>query len=438
MTLTAKFASRDAAIGVVGLGYVGLPLLIAYAKAGFRAVGIDIDPAKPAALLAGRSYIKHIPGEEVAAALASGKLEATTDFAVIAGLDAIILCVPTPLDQHFEPDLSYVTDTVDAVVPHLKTGQVLSLESTTYPGTTDEEVVTRVEKAGFTVGRDLHVVYSPEREDPGNPRFSASNIPKVVGGSTPACLEAGVALYEAAFETVVPVSSCKVAELTKLLENIYRAVNIGLVNELKIAADRMGIDIWEVIRAASTKPFGFTPFYPGPGLGGHCIPIDPFYLTWKAREYGVHTRFIELAGEINRAMPDYVIHRTMEALNTRGKPVKGSRILLLGLAYKANVDDMRESPTFALLDGFKRLGAEVAFHDPHVPVVGPTREHMDWAGHRSLDWTEDNLRAQDCVVISTHHAAFDLPQLAACAELIIDTRNAMAAVATRPGQVAKA
>jgi UDP-N-acetyl-D-glucosamine dehydrogenase len=433
-----RLKSKQGAVGVVGLGYVGLPLLLAYAKAGFRAVGIDIDPAKPAALLAGRSYIKHIPSEEVAAALASGKLEATTDFAVISTLDAIILCVPTPLDEHFEPDLSYVTDTVDAVVPHLKAGQILSLESTTYPGTTDEEVVTRVEKAGFTVGTDLHVVYSPEREDPGNPKFSATNIPKVVGGITPACLEAGVALYEAAFEKIVPVSSCKVAELTKLLENIYRAVNIGLVNELKIAADRMGIDIWEVIRAASTKPFGFTPFYPGPGLGGHCIPIDPFDLTWKAREYGVHTRFIELAGEINRAMPDYVIHRTMEALNSRGKPVKGSRILLLGLAYKANVDDMRESPTFALLDGFKRLGAEVAYHDPHVPVVGPTREHMDWAGHRSIDWTAENLSAQDCVVISTHHAAFDLDQLAACADLIIDTRNAMAATPTRDGQVVKA
>lgn len=433
-----RLKSKQGAVGVVGLGYVGLPLLLAYAKAGFRAVGIDIDPAKPAALLAGRSYIKHIPGEEVAAALASGRLEATTDFAVISTLDAIILCVPTPLDEHFEPDLSYVTDTVDAVVPHLKAGQVLSLESTTYPGTTDEEVVTRVEKAGFTVGTDLHVVYSPEREDPGNPKFSATNIPKVVGGVTPACLAAGVALYEAAFDKIVPVSSCKVAELTKLLENIYRAVNIGLVNELKIAADRMGIDIWEVIRAASTKPFGFTAFYPGPGLGGHCIPIDPFYLTWKAREYGVHTRFIELAGEVNRAMPDYVIHRTMEALNSRGKPVKGSKILLLGLAYKANVDDMRESPTFALLDGFKRLGAELAYHDPHVPVVGPTREHMDWAGHRSLDWTAENLSAQDCIVISTHHAAFDLDQLAACADLIIDTRNAMAATATRDGQVVKA
>lgn len=433
-----RLKSKQGSVGVVGLGYVGLPLLLAYAKAGFRAVGIDIDAAKPEALLGGRSYIKHIPDGEVAEALASGRLEATTDFAIIAGLDAVILCVPTPLDEHFEPDLSYVVDTVESVVPHLKAGQVLSLESTTYPGTTDEEVVTRVEKAGFTVGKDIHVVYSPEREDPGNPKFSATNIPKVVGGVTAACLEAGVALYEAAFEQVVPVSSCKVAELTKLLENIYRAVNIGLVNELKIAADRMGIDIWEVIRAASTKPFGFTPFYPGPGLGGHCIPIDPFYLTWKAREYGVHTRFIELAGEINRGMPDYVVHRAMEALNSRGKPVKGSKVLLMGLAYKANVDDMRESPTFALLDGFKRLGADVAYYDPHVPVVGTTREHMNWAGVRSVEWSEETIRAQDCVVISTHHSAFDLAQLAAWSDLIIDTRNAMASLATPEGLVVKA
>jgi UDP-N-acetyl-D-glucosamine dehydrogenase len=438
MSIQAKLKDHTAAIGVVGLGYVGLPLLLAYVRAGYRAVGIDIDSSKPDHLLRGESYIKHIPGEQIAAALATGRLEATTDFSVIAGLDAIILCVPTPLDEHFEPDLSYVTDTVDSVVPHLHAGQVLSLESTTYPGTTDEEVVTRVEKAGFKVGAQVHVVYSPEREDPGNPKFSATNIPKVVGGITPECLAAGVALYEAAFEKVVPVSSCKVAELTKLLENIYRAVNIGLVNELKIAADKMDIDIWEVIRAASTKPFGFTPFYPGPGLGGHCIPIDPFYLTWKAREYGVHTRFIELAGEVNRAMPDYVIHRTMEALNSRGKPVKGSRILLLGLAYKANVDDMRESPTFALLDGFKRLGAEVAYYDPHVPVVGPTREHMAWAGVTSVAWTEELLRAQDCVVISTHHAAFNLTELAGWSDLIVDTRNAMATVPTPEGLVVKA
>ena len=429
---------QDKVIGVIGLGYVGLPLLLAYAHGGYRALGFDIDSAKTGALAAGRSYIKHIPGEEIAAAKATGRLEATTDFSRVPECDALILCVPTPLDEHFEPDLSYVTGTIESIIPHLRKGQTVSLESTTYPGTTDEELVTRVEAAGFKVGTDIHVVYSPEREDPGNPEFAATNIPKVVGGITPACLEAGVALYRSVFHQVVPVSSCKVAELTKLLENIYRAVNIGLVNELKIAADRMGIDIWEVIRAASTKPFGFKAFYPGPGLGGHCIPIDPFYLTWKAREYGVHTRFIELAGEINRSMPDYVIHRTMEALNSRGKAVKGSRILLLGLAYKADVDDMRESPTFALLDGFKRLGAEVSYHDPHVPVVGPTREHMAWAGHRSLPWTEENLRNQDCIVISTHHQAFDLPVLAACADLIVDTRNAMAGVETRPGQVVKA
>jgi UDP-N-acetyl-D-glucosamine dehydrogenase len=425
-------------IGVVGLGYVGLPLVLAYAAKGFSSIGFDIDSSKIDHLHAGASYIKHIPGAHVASARASGKLDATTDFSRIRECDAIILCVPTPLDEHLEPDLGFVTDTLDSITPHLRPGQVLSLESTTYPGTTEEEVVSRVEAAGFTVGTDLFVVYSPEREDPGNPKFSATNIPKVVGGHTPACLEAGVALYGAAFEQVVPVSSTKVAELSKLLENIYRAVNIGLINELKIAADKMGIDIWEVIRAASTKPFGFTPFYPGPGLGGHCIPIDPFYLTWKAREYGVHTRFIELAGEINRAMPEYVVQRTMEALNSRGKAVKGSRILLLGLAYKANVDDMRESPTFALMDRFQELGAAVCFHDPHVPVVGPTREHMNWAGKESIAWTPENLAAQDAIIIATHHAAFDLPELAARADLIIDTRNAMAGVECEPGQVVKA
>ncbi|MCU0797223.1 MAG: nucleotide sugar dehydrogenase [Akkermansiaceae bacterium] len=430
--------AKDQTIGVVGLGYVGLPLLLAYASGGYQALGFDIDPSKIDSLAAGRTYIKHIPDSQVASAKSSGKLDATTDFSRVSECDAIILCVPTPLDEHFEPDLSYVIATIESIVPHLRKGQTVSLESTTYPGTTDEELVTRIEAAGFQVGTDIHVVYSPEREDPGNPEFAATNIPKVVGGITPACLAAGVALYASVFEQVVPVSSCKVAELTKLLENIYRAVNIGLVNELKIAADRMGIDIWEVIQAASTKPFGFKPFYPGPGLGGHCIPIDPFYLTWKAREYGVHTRFIELAGEINRAMPDYVIHRTMEALNSRGKPVKGSRILLLGLAYKADVDDMRESPTFALLDGFKRLGAEVAYHDPHVPVVGPTREHMEWAGQRSMPWSRENLAAQDCIVISTHHKSFDLTELAQVADLIIDTRNAMAQTPTNPGQVIKA
>jgi len=438
MTLSHKLQSANATIGVVGLGYVGLPLILAYASRRFQVVGFDIDPTKIERLLAGESYIKHIPGEQVAAVRAAGTLDATTDFSRIGECDAIILCVPTPLDEHFEPDLSYVVNTLEAVIPGMRAGQLLSLESTTYPGTTDEEVVSRVEKAGWTVGTDVHVVYSPEREDPGNPQFAATNIPKVVGGATPACLEAGVALYGAAFDEVVPVTSTQVAELTKLLENIYRAVNIGLVNELKIAADRMGIDIWEVIRAAATKPFGFTPFYPGPGLGGHCIPIDPFYLTWKAREFGVHTRFIELAGEVNRGMPDYVVHRTMEALNEHGKAIKGSRILLLGLAYKPNVDDMRESPTFALMDQFKELGAELAYHDPHIPEIGPTREHPGWQGTRSVALTQESLAATDCVVIATAHAAFDLNLVAANADLIIDTRNAMADVETKTGQVVKA
>jgi UDP-N-acetyl-D-glucosamine dehydrogenase len=426
--MPSRFTQKSATIAVVGLGYVGLPLLLAYARAGFRVLGFDIDESKKEHLLRGESYIKHIPTEQVAAALGGGRFDATTDFSRIAEADAVILCVPTPLDHHFEPDLSYVRDTLDAIVPHLKPGSVLSLESTTYPGTTEEELVPRVSARGLVPGESVFIVYSPEREDPGNAKFAATNIPKVVGGLTPACLEAGVALYDAAFDTVVPVSSCKVAELTKLLENIYRAVNIGLVNELKVVADAMGIDIWEVIRAAATKPFGFTPFYPGPGLGGHCIPIDPFYLTWKAREYGVHTRFIELAGQINRRMPEYVVHRTMIALNEAGKAVKDSKILLLGLAYKADVDDMRESPTFELMDRFQALGAEVSYHDPHVPEIGPTREHAKWQGTKSLAWSEETLRAQDCIVIATHHKAFDLAQLAEWAPLIIDTRNAMTGI----------
>jgi UDP-N-acetyl-D-glucosamine dehydrogenase len=426
--MSSPFTTKSATIAVVGLGYVGLPLLLAYARAGFRVIGFDIDESKKEHLLRGESYIKHIPTAQVAEALAAGRFDATTDFSRIAEADAIILCVPTPLDHHFEPDLSYVRDTLDAVVPHLKTGAVLSLESTTYPGTTDEEVVTRVIARGLVPGESVFVVYSPEREDPGNPKFSATNIPKVVGGHTPACLDVGVALYEAAFDTVVPVSSCKVAELSKLLENIYRAVNIGLVNELKIVADAMDIDIWEVIRAAATKPFGFTPFYPGPGLGGHCIPIDPFYLTWKAREYGVHTRFIELAGQINRRMPEYVVQRTMVALNDQGKAVKGSRILLLGLAYKSDVDDMRESPTFELLDRFQALGAEVTYYDPHIPEIGPTREHANWQGVKSQPWSENMIGGQDAVVIATHHKAVDLNQLAEWTSLVIDTRNAMKGV----------
>jgi UDP-N-acetyl-D-glucosamine dehydrogenase len=417
--------SAPSTVAVVGLGYVGLPLLLAFAAKGWNCLGIDIDPAKVSALTEGRTYIKHIPADRIAEANAGGNFNATTDFSLIGTADAVILCVPTPLDHHLEPDLSYVRATLDAVVPHLKPGVTLSLESTTYPGTTEEEIVPRVFSRGLIPGETVHVVYSPEREDPGNPHFAATNIPKVVGGLTPACLKAGVALYKAAFDTVVPVSSCKVAELTKLLENIYRAVNIGLVNELKIVASAMDIDIWEVIRAASTKPFGFTPFYPGPGLGGHCIPIDPFYLTWKAREYGVHTRFIELAGQVNRAMPGYVVQQTMTALNDDGKPLKGSRILLLGLAYKPNIDDMRESPTFELMDRFRAMGAIVTYHDPHVPEIGPTREHAAWKGHQSQPWNDTTLRQQDAIVLATHHQAFDLQQLVNCAALVIDTRNAL-------------
>ena len=425
MKLREKLNSKSATIGVVGLGYVGLPLILAYAPSGHRAIGFDIDPGKISAIDAGESYIKHIPHEHVTQAKNSGCLQATVDFSRVAEVDALILCVPTPLDHHLEPDLSYITNTLDSVVPFLRAGQVLSLESTTYPGTTEEEVVSRITKAGFTVGQDFFVVYSPEREDPGNVKFSAINIPKVVGGTTAACLDAGVALYSAVFEQVVPVSSTKVAELAKLLENIYRAVNIGLVNELKVVADAMGIDIWEVIRAAATKPFGFTPFYPGPGLGGHCIPIDPFYLTWKAKEFGVHTRFIELAGQINRSMPQYVVQRTIEALNQVKKSVNGSRILLLGLAYKSDVDDMRESPTFELMNLYAALGADVSYHDPHVPAIGPTREYRNWQGIKSQVWDQTTVEQQDVVVIATHHKSLPLQQLVDWAHLIIEPRNAL-------------
>lgn len=409
-------------IAVVGLGYVGLPLLLAYARKGYAVIGLDIDSAKPDALLAGRSYIKHIPSEQVAEALAGGELRAGTDFSLVAEADAVILCVPTPLDGHFEPDLSYVRKTLDAVVPHLSSGTTLSLESTTYPGTTVEELVPRVTARGLLPGESVFVVYSPEREDPGNAKFHATNIPKVVGGHTAACLAKGVALYEAAFEQVVPVSSTQVAEMTKLLENIYRAVNIGLVNELKTVADRMDIDIWEVIHAAATKPFGFTPFYPGPGLGGHCIPIDPFYLTWKAREFGIHTRFIELAGQINRAMPEYVVRKVAEALNEASKPVKGSRILLLGLAYKPNVDDDRESPSYTLMEMLEAQGATVAYHDPHVPVVPMTREHAKYAGRTSVSEITDQY---DCLLLATHHREYAEFDFSSFTSPLVDTRNCL-------------
>ncbi|MGB7325524.1 MAG: nucleotide sugar dehydrogenase [Rubripirellula sp.] len=428
IALAEKLTAGTANVGVVGLGYVGLPLVLAYSSAKHSTIGFDIDDTKVDAINRSESYIKHITSDCIKASVESGKLAATTDFARISEVDAIILCVPTPLDEHFEPDLSYVVSTIEAIIPHLRPGQTVSLESTTYPGTTEEELVSRIEAAGFKVGTDIFVVYSPEREDPGNPEFAATNIPKVVGGHTPACLAAGEALYGSVFDQVVPVSSTSVAELTKLLENIYRSVNIGLVNELKLVADKMGIDIWEVIQAASTKPFGFKAFYPGPGLGGHCIPIDPFYLTWKAREFGVHTRFIELAGEINRAMPAHVIRRCSDALNQHKKSVNGSKALVIGLAYKPNVDDARESPSYELMDRLVEMGAEVDYHDPYLPVIPPSREHGHWTGHASVAWDKNTIAQYDLVLISTWHDCLDIGQLADWAALIVDTRNATASL----------
>lgn len=420
MQLVERLQSKKATIGIVGLGYVGLPLLLRYSEVGYKVVGFDIDPAKVEALASGRSYIEHIASADIATAMAAGT-EATSDFARAGEVDALIICVPTPLTKFREPDLSFVVGTVDALLPHLRAGQVMSLESTTYPGTTDEELVPRVQSRGLTVGKDYFVVYSPEREDPGNPKFSTRSIPKVCGGVTAACLEVGQALYGQVIDQVVPVSSARAAEMTKLLENIHRAVNIGLVNEMKVAADRMGIDIHEVIRAAATKPFGFVAYYPGPGLGGHCIPIDPFYLTWKAREYGVHTRFIELAGEINSSMPDYVVNKTALALNASRKSINGSRVLVLGIAYKKNVDDMRESPSVALMEKLRELGAEVAYSDPHIPVFPRMREHHFELS--SVELTEENIRSYDCLLLATDHDKFDYALLKEHAALLVDSRG---------------
>ena len=353
-TTIQKFADKSAKIGIVGLGYVGLPLMLRYVDIGYQVLGFDIDEEKVAKLNQGQSYIEHIPAEKIAEA-SKNLFEATTDFSRISEVEAVILCVPTPLNKYREPDMSFVINTTDAVKPYLRAGQVLSLESTTYPGTTEEELLPRVEENGLKVGENVFLVYSPEREDPGNPNFETRTIPKVIGGHTPACLEVGIALYQPAIDQVVPVSSTKAAELTKLLENIHRAVNIGLVNEMKIVADKMDIDIHEVISAAATKPFGFVAYYPGPGLGGHCIPIDPFYLTWKAREYGVNTRFIELAGEVNSAMPDYVVNKVVLALNEHNRSIKNSKVLVLGISYKKNVDDMRESPSVEVMERLQAL-----------------------------------------------------------------------------------
>ncbi|WP_339083536.1 UDP-N-acetyl-D-glucosamine 6-dehydrogenase [Pseudomonas sp. TMP9] len=416
----AEFKNKEAIIGIVGLGYVGLPLMLRYNAIGFRVLGIDIDEAKVLKLNDGLSYIEHIPSEKIASARQSG-FEATTDFRRVSECAALILCVPTPLNKYREPDMSFVIDTTNAIKPYLREGQIVSLESTTYPGTTEEELLPRVQEGGLVVGESIFLVYSPEREDPGNLNFETRTIPKVIGGHTPACLEVGVALYEQAIDQVVSVSSTKAAEMTKLLENIHRAVNIGLVNEMKIVADRMGIDIFEVVDAAATKPFGFTAYYPGPGLGGHCIPIDPFYLTWKAREYGLHTRFIELSGEVNQAMPEYVLGKLMDGLNDNGKAVKGSKVLVLGIAYKKNVDDMRESPSVEIMELIEAKGGIVAYSDPHVPVFPKMREHHFELS--SEDLTADTLASFDAVILATDHDKFDYELIKQHATLIVDSRG---------------
>jgi UDP-N-acetyl-D-glucosamine dehydrogenase len=482
-------------IAVIGLGYVGLPLSLQFARSCVSVLGLDADPKKVELLNDGQSYIKHIESADIAELLTAGKFYASTDFGQIKEVEAVIICVPTPLTKNREPDISYVIETGRSIAPYLKSGEadlriedgrskiggrrskiedgrlkigetapiselqtpnsepiselptansqllkkLIVLESTTYPGTTEEDLRAVLEEgSGMKAGSDFHLAFSPEREDPGNPGSSFEVVPKVVGGYTPACLEKAMAIYSRAVTKLVPVSSCRVAEATKLLENIFRSVNIAMVNELKLVYAAMGIDVWEVINAAKTKPFGFMPFYPGPGLGGHCIPIDPFYLTWKAREFEKHTRFIELAGEINTAMPEYVVNRVGEALNSQRKPLKGSKVLILGLAYKPDVDDDRESASYRLLDKLRERGADVAYYDPYVPVIGPTREHPHWAGTKSVTWDRDTIAGFDAVVIATAHKAVSYDELAEWAQCIVDTRNTMANVARAGGKVWKA
>lgn len=463
---------RSAPIAIIGLGYVGLPLSLQFARSGVAVIGLDVDQAKTQAIGDGKSYIKHIGDADIAEQVRAGRFSASTDFSLIREVEAAVICVPTPLTKYREPDLSFVLNTGRMIAPFLPVGpdgknvqlstsnlqrskgeallspggggeaiqnpqsttqdgkprpKLVVLESTTYPGTTDEDLRRVLEEgSGLKAGEGFHLAFSPEREDPANPMSIVASIPKVIGGYTKGCLDRARDLYGRAIENLVPVSSCRAAEATKLLENIFRSVNIALVNELKVVYEAMGIDIWEVVDAAKTKPFGFMPFYPGPGLGGHCIPIDPFYLTWKAREFGQHTRFIELAGEINTSMPRHVVGKVAEALNLDGKPVRGSRILVVGLAYKADVDDMRESPTFVLMDLLKAQGAEVAYHDPFIPEIIPTREHGHWTGTRSVDWDRETIASFDCVLISTAHSVTDFRQLGDWAARIVDTRNAMA------------
>jgi UDP-N-acetyl-D-glucosamine dehydrogenase len=426
-TLRQKIEQQSAVVGVVGLGYVGLPLVRAFVEAGYRVLGFDTDPAKVAQLKQGESYIRHISGEWIASSIAAGKFDVTADMQRLGEADAILICVPTPLTDNRDPDLSYVASTAQHIAAALRPAQLIVLESTTYPGTTRDVVLPILESSGLKAGRDFLLAYSPEREDPGNPQFTAKSIPKVVGGIDRTSLELAEALYSRAVVQTIPVANCEIAEACKILENTYRCVNIAMVNELKTLFDRMGIDVWEVIAAAQTKPFGFQPFYPGPGLGGHCIPIDPFYLSWIARKYETPTRFIELAGEVNASMPQYVVGRLARALNDAGKAVKGSRIAILGLAYKKDVDDPRESPSFKLLELLQELGASLTYNDPHI-AVAPRMRHYQLPPMTSTPLTADYLAAQDCVLIATDHSAYDYDFIVRHARLVVDTRNATRAV----------
>lgn len=426
MKIIEKIKKRTAGVGIIGLGYVGLPLVKEFVKAGFYVTGFDIDTQKVALLKEGETYIKHIPSGVIAGINSTERFVPTTDFSRLKKIDCIIICVPTPLNQYREPDLTYVFETTRTIAKYLRKNQLVVLESTTYPGTTDEDMRNILEESGLRAGKDFFLAYSPEREDPGNPDFSTGRIPKVVGGYTPDCLKAVKALYDTVVVKTIPVSSIRVAESAKLFENIFRAVNIALVNELKMLFDRMGISIWEVIETASSKPFGFMPFYPGPGLGGHCIPIDPFYLTWKAREYDFHTKFIELAGEINALMPYYVVNKIVDALNARGKGIKGAKILIIGLAYKKDVDDVRESPSLKLIELLMKKGAVVGYNDPYVPKTHRMRRY-DFR-MSSVPITGNNLKKYDCAVISTNHSSYDYESIVRHSRLVVDTRNATAGI----------
>ena len=423
-TLLNKIETRSARTGVVGLGYVGLPLAVELAKAGFRATGIDLDARKIQTIQEGRSYIPDVSSADIMALTQAGKLDATTDFSIVRDLDTINICVPTPLRKTKDPDMSYIVSAVEAIAKHLHKGMLIVLESTTYPGTTEEVVQPLLEATGLKAGVDFFIAFSPERVDPGNPTFQTHNVPKVVGGLTPDCLKLAAALYGTAIQTIVPVSSTRVAEMVKLLENTFRAVNIGLVNELALMCDKMDIDVWEVVDAAKTKPFGFMAFYPGPGLGGHCIPIDPFYLSWKAKQTGFDPRFIELAGHINAGMPHYVAEKVAEALNTRRKSVNGSNILIAGVAYKRDCDDVRESPALDVMGLLHDKGATVAYADPHVPEV----LSREWSGRldiKAVELSRGSIGRYDCVVIITDHKAFDYAAIVAEADIVVDTRNAI-------------